>query len=97
MNIIDRIDKLIESTGEYCHFFKAKDKNWYFFLGDENRPRAYGPFDSFEEADKYLSDNHANPGGYTVDKSGKHPAPPSPFKEVKTGYSSPWAVRRRMR
>jgi len=71
-----------ESTGEYCHFFKAKDRKWYFELGDENRPRAYGPFMSEHEAEKYLSDNHANPGGWSSDDSGTQPAPRNPYKET---------------
>ena len=70
-----------ESTGEYCHFFKAKDKKWYFELGDENKPRAYGPFNSEDEADRYLSNCHANPGGYSIDRPGKRPGPANPIKE----------------
>lgn len=77
MDIIERIDKeLKESTGEYCHFFKAKDKKWYYILGTTN----YGPFDDIDSAEDHLSNYHANPGGWSVDRSGRMPAPKNPFK-----------------
>jgi len=27
----------------------------------------YGPFDSYEEANPHLTDNHANPGGHSIE------------------------------
>jgi hypothetical protein len=61
------------STGLECNFVEWKPKEWYYILEDWDAPKnawdwreyatAYGPFSSEEEADKHLSDNHANPGG----------------------------------
>ena len=35
----------------------------------------HGPFDSEEDADKYLGNEYPNPGGYRVDSSGKRTPP----------------------
>lgn len=76
------------STGQECHFYKANDGKWYMGLSDyppeDDDEREYwdgsiehwyGPFSSFEAADKYLSKNFANPGGSTEDDSGRRPPP----------------------
>lgn len=74
------------STGQECDFFKARDGNWYMGLSDyppeddeemdywEPDMTYYGPFQSFDEAHRFLG-KFANPGGYTKDPSGRRPPP----------------------
>jgi hypothetical protein len=72
------------STGLDCGFFKASDGKWYMYLEDScyrDVYNDYGPFNSQEEADRYLSRNFANPGGYNVDDSGKSKPPTNPIKK----------------
>lgn len=62
------------STGLNCMFFELKPGSWYYTLEHYNAPKnswdwtehadTFGPFGSFEVADRHLSANHANPGGY---------------------------------
>lgn len=66
-----RFSKEKLSTGDDCHFQKASDGKWYLFLND----RPYGPFSSEADAEKYLDKNFANPGGWSVDRSGTNPPP----------------------
>ena len=80
----------LASTGLDCRIYKATDGHWYMDLeqynyahqegddddgGYEEEYDYYGPFDSSEAVLKYLHDNHANPGGYSLDGSG-HRRPP---------------------
>jgi hypothetical protein len=74
------VNYLNESLQRYCHIYKAKNGKWYLELA--NREYAgredattYGPFNSMEDADKEISDWHSNPGGLSIDKSGKKPVP----------------------
>jgi hypothetical protein len=75
-----RLEKyLVESLQRYCHIYKAKNKKWYVELADREHggrmdSTTYGPFNSFDEADDELN-YHSNPGGLTIDKSGKKPVP----------------------
>lgn len=75
-----RLNKyLLESMSRYCHFYMAKDKNWYMELasnehGEERDATTYGPFNTYEDAVDYL-DQFANPGGWSRDKSGKASVP----------------------
>jgi hypothetical protein len=65
------------STGLSCELIEWKPGEWYYILEHGNAPKnawdwreyasAYGPFSSEEEAHDHLSNNHANPGGYSVD------------------------------
>lgn len=73
MDITDKIDSILESTGEDCFIFKAKNKKWYMTLGDDTR--AFGPFASEEETIKFLDRNLPNPGGFMVDDRGTKPVP----------------------
>lgn len=71
---------LRESLQRDCHIFKAKDGKHYMHLaheeyGDLSGATTYGPFDSFDATDKYLSDAHSNPGGFSYDDSGKADVP----------------------
>lgn len=71
------------STGLDCRFYKATDGKWYMALEDSccrDVYDDYGPFDSFEEAEKYLERNFANPGGYGTDDSGTCRPPKKPIK-----------------
>lgn len=62
------------STGCECEFFVFNGKH-YYALERYNAPKnswdwtdyadVYGPFDSLETAIRHLSDNHANPGGWS--------------------------------
>lgn len=67
------------STGLECQFVKvASTEQWFYLLERWNAPRcawdwrefadAYGPFDSYGEACEHLRDNHANPGGHSIDE-----------------------------
>jgi len=74
------INYLNESTARHAFIYKAKNKKWYLELGDQeyaerHQSTTYGPFDSEEAADKEISDYHSNPGGMTIDRSGKRPVP----------------------
>ena len=75
-----RLEKYItESTQRHCHIYKAKNKKWYMELGDfeyadRHQSTTYGPFNSEDDADKEL-DYHSNPGGLSIDRSGKQPVP----------------------
>ena len=50
---------------------------WFYVLEDWNAPEeafdwhdyatAYGPFESYEEANQHLIDKHPNPGGHMLD------------------------------
>jgi hypothetical protein len=61
------------STGHNCEFVEWRPGQWYYVLEDygsskdmwdwRENARAYGPFDSEEEAHRHLADNHPNPGG----------------------------------
>ncbi len=70
------------STGLECYFFRVKDGVFYV-LQDWNCPvgaydwceyaTAYGPFTTMDKATQHLSDNHANPGGYSRDDTEREP------------------------
>ena len=70
----------LASTQRYCGIFKAVDGKWYMDLahneyGDLDEATTYGPFASEEAVNQYLDYNFSNPGGYSLDGSGGHPAP----------------------
>jgi hypothetical protein len=61
------------STGADCQFIEREPGVWYYRLqrwpyGDSPDYGEYGPFPSERAADRHLSENHANPGGYTVQR-----------------------------
>lgn len=71
------------STGLNCGFYKASDGNWYMYLEDSTYRDVYddyGPFNSQEEAERYLEKNFANPGGYSTDDNGTRKPPKNPIK-----------------
>ena len=54
------------STGRDCEFFIVDGKHYYALETHiEENYDTYGPFSSFDEAEKHLVDNHANPGGFS--------------------------------
>jgi hypothetical protein len=67
------------STGLECEFVRRADDKWFYALQDGDCPvqcwdwheyaTAYGPFESFDKAHDHLRDNHANPGGYSIDEN----------------------------
>jgi hypothetical protein len=69
------------STGFECAFDEELDGSWTYTLQDWDCPvgawswrdyaTTYGPFPTLEAAQKHLGDNHANPGGYSVNRRGK--------------------------
>ena len=70
---------LNESVQRYAGIYKAKDKKWYLDLADDEYgeyedSNTYGPFVTQEKADEYL-DNFSNPGGMSIDRSGKQKVP----------------------
>lgn len=64
------------STGNECIVLEARPGQWYYILEDHGAPKnawdwrefatCYGPFPTMDAALKHLGDNHANPGGYSV-------------------------------
>jgi hypothetical protein len=76
------------STNTERDFYKASDGKWYVDNEDydededgeqiEGDTTSYGPFPSFEAADKYMSRNFANSGGYGEDDSGRQRPPRNP-------------------
>lgn len=80
MNRYDKIAGKIASMSRYCGLWLANNGKWYMDLaneeaGERHEATTYGPFPSEEAADKFLSDNFSNPGGYSSDNSGKQPPP----------------------
>jgi hypothetical protein len=79
-SIIKKIDVLLnESMERHCFVYKTKDGKWYLELadreyGEREDAQTYGPFDSYDDADDYISE-FSNPGGGRVDRSGKYPIP----------------------
>ena len=63
------------STNSECQFIEVKPNEWFYLLEHENAPEnssdwresatAYGPFLAFENAERHLRGNHANPGGFS--------------------------------
>lgn len=80
MDIINKIDSMLnESMQRYCSIYRAKNNKWYLELadreyGDRDDATTYGPFDSEDEAEKYIN-NFSNPGGWMSYGSGKKPVP----------------------
>jgi hypothetical protein len=67
------------STGADCSFREVEPGRWKYRLqrypyGETEDYDEYGPFDSFGRAHKHLDDNHANPGGASIDwlTDGRH-------------------------
>jgi hypothetical protein len=66
------------STNSECEFFETEPGKWFYALetkyGEEDREvwdwreeaNAYGPFESYDQADEHLRENHANPGGHSI-------------------------------
>jgi hypothetical protein len=59
------------STGAECSFDEREPRKWYYSLqrypyGETEEYDEHGPFSSFTRAEKHLSKNHANPGGFMV-------------------------------
>lgn len=64
------------STGLECVLVERWLEEWYYILENMSSPKlawswmdyakAYGPFESKDKALKHLSDNHPNPGGFSV-------------------------------
>lgn len=65
------------STGLECRFIEVEPGKWYYLLEQGSAPKcswdwrefadAYGPFDTQEEAHEHLRENHANPGGHSIE------------------------------
>ena len=61
------------STGLDCYFEEKEPNEWYMYLEEDYGSKIdieydqYGPFRTFAEAQKYLQNNFANPGGYGID------------------------------
>ena len=59
------------STGADCLIYEKEPNKWFYNLqrwpyGETPDYDTYGPFKSQEEAENHISDNHANPGGWSV-------------------------------
>jgi len=77
------------STNTERYFYKATDGKWYveneeyeedWDTGEqiEGEMTHYGPFPSFDAAEKYMDRNFANSGSYTEDDSGRMKPPRNP-------------------
>ncbi len=60
------------STGAECRFYEKEPRQWFYKLqewpyGEWPEYDTFGPFDTYTAAQKHLSSNHANPGGWCVD------------------------------
>lgn len=65
------------SSGCNCEYRQIKTDQWFYFLENHNAPEncwdwhifatAYGPFQTLETARTHLADNHANPGGASIE------------------------------
>ena len=72
------------STGADCRFIQAADGTWTYELqnwpyGESYSYNTYGPFDLYAKAVQHLSDNHANPGGWSTKE---HPAFDCPHNDL---------------
>lgn len=72
--------RLIESMSREARIIKARDHKWYYFIahrehGEYPNGDIFGPFSSEDDAHQHMSDNHSNPGGAMIDKSGSEPVP----------------------
>ena len=59
------------STGAECYIIEKEPGKWYYKLqlwpyGEWDEYLTEGPFKSEDRAIKHLSDNHANPGGWST-------------------------------
>lgn len=64
------------STNCECMMVEKTPGEWFYILENYNAPKnswnwidhaeAYGPFASEDDAAQHLSDNHANPGGWSI-------------------------------
>lgn len=73
------MDKMTASLQRYCHVYKTRSGRWYLELanrehGERDDASTYGPFNSEDEADRY-TENFSNPGGSSIDRSGREPDP----------------------
>jgi len=79
------------STNTERYFYKATDGKWYveneeyeedWGTGEqiEGEMTHYGPFPSFDAAEKYMRRNFANSGSYSDDHSGRMKPPRNPVK-----------------
>lgn len=67
------------SRSRYCFIYKAQNEKWYVELAereyaDRDDATTYGPFATEGSAREEL-EHHSNPGGLSVDSSGKLPVP----------------------
>ena len=91
------------STNTQRDFYKASDGKWYVdnenYEEDEDGEQieggitSYGPFSSFEAAEKYMDRNFANSGGQTEDDSGQDRPPRKPVspRSRRWAFSGPTA------
>ena len=61
------------STGADCLIVEEEPGKWFYYLqrypyGATEEYDGYGPFKSLEKAERHLEANHANPGGYCVER-----------------------------
>jgi hypothetical protein len=78
------------STNTERYYYKATDGKWYVeneeyeedWAGEqiEGEMTHYGPFSSFDAAEKYMRRNFANSGSYSDDHSGRMKPPRNPVK-----------------
>jgi len=94
---------LNESTGLDCGFYLANDGKWYMYhetwneggSGGSGMYEDYGPFNSLEQAERYLDDNFANPGGFSEDHSGRMNPPKNPINPRGSGFGYPTRILKR--
>jgi predicted HicB family RNase H-like nuclease len=94
----------LASTNTERNFYKATDGNWYVDNEDYNEDEdgdqiegdmtTYGPFPSFDAAEKYMDRNFANSGSYTEDESGRMRPPRRPVSPRGSSRTRRWGASR---
>lgn len=84
-----------ESVSRFCEIWLDNKGQWWLDLanreyGDEDDATTYGPFRTEDDADDYIR-NFSNPGGLSVDDSGRRPPPKrspngAPIERPRRGY-----------
>jgi len=82
------------STGCNCLIVGPVQGEWYYVLEHRNAPKnawdwldnadAFGPFPSEAAAERHLSDNHANPGGWSRIPHGEYRASESLDRAIRS-------------
>lgn len=94
---LDDEGNLTESTSREALVFKARDKQWYWTVADDEygdidagSDSSWGPFGNENAAMDWFHKGfpHSNPGGFAIDNTGKRPKP----KRLKQMRAQRWGM-----